>query len=234
MRPSVTRLRTGATIGSSAAASSADSTEWSSPRSSSTRPKISRSRSTGSDWAATTARISARCSRSQRSTVASSSASRFGKCQYALPFVAPTRAASGSTATAARPPSASAWSAARVQSSRVRRLRSATVHTLPYGRLRTVPFGWWWTLIETPDTPWEDLTGIDRHEACLRAARAGDRKALDALVADLTPLIWHVARGNGLDRQAAVDVAQNVWLGFLRHLHRMREPRALVGRPIVA
>jgi RNA polymerase sigma factor (sigma-70 family) len=92
-----------------------------------------------------------------------------------------------------------------------------------------VPFGWWWTLIETPDTPWEDLTGIDRHAACLRAARAGDRKALDALVADLTPLIWHVARGNGLDRQAAEDVAQNVWLGFLRHLHRMREPRALVA-----
>lgn len=92
-----------------------------------------------------------------------------------------------------------------------------------------MPFGWWWTLIETPDTPWEDLTGIDRHAACLRAARAGDRKALDALVADLTPLIWHVARGNGLDRQAAEDVAQNVWLGFLRHLHRMREPRALVA-----
>ncbi|MEO6084039.1 MAG: sigma-70 family RNA polymerase sigma factor [Umezawaea sp.] len=83
--------------------------------------------------------------------------------------------------------------------------------------------------METPDTPWEDLTGIDRHAACLRAARAGDRKALDALVADLTPLIWHVARGNGLDRQAAEDVAQNVWLGFLRHLHRMREPRALVA-----
>jgi RNA polymerase sigma factor (sigma-70 family) len=97
-----------------------------------------------------------------------------------------------------------------------------------------VPFGWWWTLIETPDTPWEDLTGIDRHAACLQAARAGDRKALDALVADLTPLIWHVARGNGLDRQAAEDVAQNVWLGFLRHLHRMREPRALVAWLVVA
>jgi RNA polymerase sigma factor (sigma-70 family) len=96
-----------------------------------------------------------------------------------------------------------------------------------------VPLGWWWTLIETPDTPWEDLTGIDRHAACLQAARGGDRKALDALVADLTPLIWHVARGNGLDRQAAEDVAQNVWLGFLRHLHRMREPRALVAWLVV-
>jgi len=88
-------------------------------------------------------------------------------------------------------------------------------------------------LIENPDTPWEDLTGIDRHAACLTAARKGDRKALDALVSDLTPLIWHVARGNGLDRQAAEDVAQNVWLGFLRHLHRMREPRALVAWLVV-
>ncbi|MET1073922.1 MAG: sigma-70 family RNA polymerase sigma factor [Umezawaea sp.] len=89
-------------------------------------------------------------------------------------------------------------------------------------------------MIENPDTPWEDLTGTDRHAACLLAARDGDRRALAALVSDLTPLIWHVARGNGLDKQAAEDVAQNVWLGFLRHLHRMREPRALVAWLIVA
>jgi RNA polymerase sigma factor (sigma-70 family) len=87
-------------------------------------------------------------------------------------------------------------------------------------------------VIENP--PWDDLTGIERHAACLVAARAGDRKALAALVADLTPLLWHDARGNGLDKQAAEDVAQNVWLGFWRHLDRLREPRALVGWLIVA
>ena len=48
--------------------------------------------------------------------------------------------------------------------------------------------------------PWEGLEGRERHAACLVAARAGDRKALDVLVAELTPLVWHVARGNGLDR----------------------------------
>lgn len=82
--------------------------------------------------------------------------------------------------------------------------------------------------------PWKDLTGHDRHAQCLIAAREGDRDALDALVSDLTPLLWHVARGNGLDRPTAEDVVQNVWLGFLRHLDRLQEPRALVGWLIVA
>lgn len=77
--------------------------------------------------------------------------------------------------------------------------------------------------------PWEGLEGRDRHAACLMAARAGDRAALDVLVAELTPLVWHVARGNGLDRATAEDVVQTVWLALLRHLERLSEPRALVS-----
>jgi len=77
--------------------------------------------------------------------------------------------------------------------------------------------------------PWEGLEGRDRHAACLVAARSGDRKALDVLVAELTPLVWHVARGNGLDRATAEDVVQTVWLALLRHLNRLDEPKALVG-----
>ena len=49
------------------------------------------------------------------------------------------------------------------------------------------------------------------------------------LVAELTPLVWHVARGNGLDRTTAEDVVQTVWLALLRHLDRLDEPKALVG-----
>ncbi|WP_189221713.1 RNA polymerase sigma factor [Saccharothrix coeruleofusca] len=82
--------------------------------------------------------------------------------------------------------------------------------------------------------PWEGLAGADRHAACVIAARAGDRRALDVLVADLTPLVWHVARGNGLDRSTAEDVVQTVWLALLRHLDRLNEPRALVGWLVVA
>jgi RNA polymerase sigma factor (sigma-70 family) len=77
--------------------------------------------------------------------------------------------------------------------------------------------------------PWEGLEGRDRHAACLVAARSGDRAALNVLVAELTPLVWHVARGNGLDRSTAEDVVQTVWLALLRHMDRLTEPRALVS-----
>ncbi|WP_223199073.1 RNA polymerase sigma factor [Solihabitans fulvus] len=73
------------------------------------------------------------------------------------------------------------------------------------------------------------MIGPDRHAACLRAARDGDRRALDVLVAELTPLVWHVARGNSVGKEAAEDVVQTVWLALLRHLDRLVEPRALVG-----
>lgn len=79
------------------------------------------------------------------------------------------------------------------------------------------------------DPPWQGLEGRDRHAACMIAAQAGDRRALNVLVNDLTPLLWHVARGNGLDRTAAEDVVQTVWLALLRHLDRLAEPRALVS-----
>ncbi|MGM1062293.1 RNA polymerase sigma factor [Saccharothrix sp. Mg75] len=81
--------------------------------------------------------------------------------------------------------------------------------------------------------PWEGLDGTDRHAACVVAARDGDRRALDVLVADLTPLVWHVARGHGLDRSTAEDVVQTVWLALLRHLDRLVEPRALAGWLVV-
>lgn len=79
------------------------------------------------------------------------------------------------------------------------------------------------------DVPWEGLSGSERYAACLTAARAGNRPALNVLVDELTPLVWHVARGNGLDRATAEDVVQTVWLSLLRHLDRLTEPRALVG-----
>lgn len=77
--------------------------------------------------------------------------------------------------------------------------------------------------------PWEGLDGTDRHAACMVAARGGDRRAWDVLVEELTPLVWHVARGNGLDRATAEDVVQTVWLALLRNLEKLVEPKALVG-----
>ena len=79
------------------------------------------------------------------------------------------------------------------------------------------------------DPPWEGLHGSERYAACMHAARAGNRVALATLVQDLTPLVWHVARGNGLTRAAAEDVVQTVWLALISHLDTLAEPKALAG-----
>jgi RNA polymerase sigma factor (sigma-70 family) len=79
------------------------------------------------------------------------------------------------------------------------------------------------------DSTWIHLAGADRHAACVRAARDGSRAALHALVTDLTPLVWHVARGQGLARDVAEDVVQTVWLRLLRNLDRLAEPRSVAA-----
>lgn len=83
------------------------------------------------------------------------------------------------------------------------------------------------------DPPWEGLHGSERYAACMLAARAGNRRALATLVEDLTPLVWHVARGNGLDKTTAEDVVQTVWLALFSHINTLTEPRALAGWLIV-
>jgi RNA polymerase sigma factor (sigma-70 family) len=79
------------------------------------------------------------------------------------------------------------------------------------------------------DPPWEGLHGPELFEACLRAARAGDRPAMNRLVDELTPLVWNVARSYGLDRHTAEDVVQTVWLALFSRLDQVREPKALAG-----
>ncbi|WP_285506437.1 sigma-70 family RNA polymerase sigma factor [Actinokineospora sp. NBRC 105648] len=77
--------------------------------------------------------------------------------------------------------------------------------------------------------PWEGLEGSERHAACVIAAREGHKEALDVLVAELTPLVWHIARGTGLERAAAEDVVQTVWLALVRHVDKVTEPKAVAG-----
>jgi RNA polymerase sigma factor (sigma-70 family) len=72
----------------------------------------------------------------------------------------------------------------------------------------------------------------DREEwlaSLLDAARAGQRDSLGEIVAELTPLLWHVARAQGLSRELAEDVVQTTWLRLLDHLHTIQTPRALTG-----
>jgi RNA polymerase sigma factor (sigma-70 family) len=63
----------------------------------------------------------------------------------------------------------------------------------------------------------------------LRRARDGDRRAFDEIIERLTPLVWNVARAQGLSRETASDVVQTTWLQLLEHLHSIRMPEALAG-----
>jgi RNA polymerase sigma factor (sigma-70 family) len=71
--------------------------------------------------------------------------------------------------------------------------------------------------------------GTERIGALLREARVGHRPALHLLVEELTPMVWNIARAQGLDRASCEDVVQTAWLALLQHLHEIRTPAALLG-----
>jgi len=73
---------------------------------------------------------------------------------------------------------------------------------------------------------------IDQHAhlaSLLESARDGDRRSLDAIVRELTPLLWHVARSEGLAEEAAADVVQGAWLHLLGSLGDIHTPVALTS-----
>ena len=70
--------------------------------------------------------------------------------------------------------------------------------------------------------------------ACLVRARDGDTVALGEIVRELNPLLWHVARGEGLTAEECADVVQTSWLELLRRLHEIRSPQALTSWLVTA
>ena len=64
---------------------------------------------------------------------------------------------------------------------------------------------------------------------CFERAREGDRAALRAIVQELNPLLWHVARSQGLSREDAADVVQTAWLELIRSLREIRTAAALTS-----
>jgi RNA polymerase sigma factor (sigma-70 family) len=63
----------------------------------------------------------------------------------------------------------------------------------------------------------------------LQAARDGDNKSLGELVEELTPLLWQVARAQGLDRDSSSDIVQTAWLKLLGSLREIHSPMALTS-----
>jgi RNA polymerase sigma factor (sigma-70 family) len=67
----------------------------------------------------------------------------------------------------------------------------------------------------------------------LDAARSGSDEALGQITAELTPMLWHVARAAGLNTDDAEDVVQTVWERLMAHVADIRLPPALVGWLVV-
>lgn len=80
----------------------------------------------------------------------------------------------------------------------------------------------------------DELTLGERAAAALRAWHEGRTAPLEALVREASPLLWHVVRAQGVDRDEAEDVVQGVWLAFTRHRETIRDPDALLGWLIVS
>jgi RNA polymerase sigma factor (sigma-70 family) len=81
-----------------------------------------------------------------------------------------------------------------------------------------------------PAVPGDDGTPIWAVAARRFTRWRGDEPgALDDLVTAITPLLWHVVRSYGLDRQNAEDVVQTTWLGLVKHADSVRDPQAVLG-----
>jgi RNA polymerase sigma factor (sigma-70 family) len=72
-----------------------------------------------------------------------------------------------------------------------------------------------------------------RIAALLDAARRGSTGALEQIVIELNPMLWHVARATGLGNEDTEDVLQTVWTSLLSHLDGIRAPSALIGWLVV-
>ena len=73
----------------------------------------------------------------------------------------------------------------------------------------------------------------ERIAALVNAARQGSDDALGQIVAEHSPLLWHVARAAGLSSGDAEDVLQTVWMRLLEHLDDIRTSTALAGWLVV-
>jgi RNA polymerase sigma factor (sigma-70 family) len=85
--------------------------------------------------------------------------------------------------------------------------------------------------VSTPASQAES-SRTDRHArlgSCLSQARAGERGALDEVVRELNPLLWHVVRAQGLGTEEAADVIQTTWLELLRGLQQIHTAQALTA-----
>ena len=68
----------------------------------------------------------------------------------------------------------------------------------------------------------------DRAATAFRAYRDGQADGMSTLVDEVTPLLWAVARQQGLHHQGAEDVVQNTWLKLVEHAPSIADPQSVL------
>jgi RNA polymerase sigma factor (sigma-70 family) len=71
-------------------------------------------------------------------------------------------------------------------------------------------------------------TLASRAALLFRAYRDGDERKIGDLVELVTPILWHTARAQRLDREAAEDVVQSSWLTLVRSADSIADPQAVL------
>jgi RNA polymerase sigma factor (sigma-70 family) len=64
--------------------------------------------------------------------------------------------------------------------------------------------------------------------------RSGDEAKMSDLVSLVTPILWHTARAQRLDQEAAQDVVQTAWLALIRSAETISDPQAVLQWLIVS
>lgn len=80
---------------------------------------------------------------------------------------------------------------------------------------------------ENPQEPGADEGPWVRSGEAFARWREGDRSAIDALVREMTPVLWHVVRAYRLDDDVCEDVIQFTWLTLVRKADSVENPRAV-------
>lgn len=73
-----------------------------------------------------------------------------------------------------------------------------------------------------------ELSLGDRAAYAVLDYRAGRPAALESVVREMTPLLWHTVRAQGVEPQAADDVVQDTWVALVRHMDTIAEPHAVL------
>lgn len=69
---------------------------------------------------------------------------------------------------------------------------------------------------------------VDLAATAFTRYRADDTSLMSDLVDQVTPVLWHLARGQGLTADAAEDVVQQAWLRLVEQADRIVDPRSVL------